>query len=383
MGLFRIFISSVNFLNLLIILPSIDAWFSERGFTPIDVTERALPAIGNKFLLFGHQIELPIKNLPRIDLLAGITDSRIVLAFYLCAMLACFLSIFGLWSRVSTIAMAVGVVTIQHRNILILHGGDNVMRVGALYAAIAPSGKACSVDRLIGLWKGKIKAGAVLVSLWPQRLVMLNLSLIYFTTWWYKMDGSRWQNGTATWYTMRLNEFERFWYPPIMKAAWLAPIWTYGTLISELAMCTVVFWKPLRKYALLLGLGLHGFIEYSMNIPLFGWAIASWYIMFYEGEEVSEWARRLGERLRRFKLQVALPKGVAPQAGPVLCLRAMDPLQLVEFTQGECLECGDSNGAVTNMELAVYKRSVGAWFIAWLPGLWRRLFRSACEAKAT
>ena len=33
--------------------------------------------------------------------------------------------------RVSQLILAIGIVSIQHRNILILHGGDSVVRLGA------------------------------------------------------------------------------------------------------------------------------------------------------------------------------------------------------------------------------------------------------------
>ena len=37
--------------------------------------------------------------------------------------------------------LRLGIVTLHHRNGLILHGGDTVMRIGALYIAMAPATK--------------------------------------------------------------------------------------------------------------------------------------------------------------------------------------------------------------------------------------------------
>jgi hypothetical protein len=67
---------------------------------------------------------------------------------------------------------------------------------------------------------------------------------------------------------------------------------TYGTLVVEVALGTLVFYKPTRKWAVLGGILLHAYIEYSMNIPQFSYAMISMYVCFYSGEEVQAWIHR-------------------------------------------------------------------------------------------
>ena len=110
-------------------------------------------------------------TVPRLNFLAYVTDARVSFAFWIITLLACLTMTVGLWSRLSAIVLAIGIISIHHRNAMILHGGDTLQRVAVMYMALAPCGKACSLDRLIGLWRGKIQPGQVLVSLWPQRLV--------------------------------------------------------------------------------------------------------------------------------------------------------------------------------------------------------------------
>jgi hypothetical protein len=367
MGVIRIFIGLVNFANYAIILPSFAAWFTEAGWTPHHVTDAAFQPIARDYTFFGTVQILPFQ-VPRLDLLSNVSDGRLMLAFYLFAMLVALLTILGLFTRASTILLAICVVSLQHRNVLILHGGDNVMRVGALYLALMPCGKACSLDRLRGLWSGKITKEPVLVSMWPQRLLAINTAVCYFTSWWIKMDGTRWRNGTATWYTERLDQFHRFPVPEFMRAAWIQPLFTYGTLVTELSLGTIVFWRPARKWALLAGLFVHGFIEYSMNIPLFAFAMCTWYLAFYEGDEVTAWALRIGGRLARFKITAILPKGAQLKPGPALTLEAMDPLGLVEIKSGD---------GPPLPERAIWIRSVGAWGFGLVPGLWHRFMRAS------
>ncbi len=99
------------------------------------------------------------------------------LALYAATTLFALLTAVGLWTRTSSILLAVGLVTLHHRNPLILHGGDTVLRLGCSTSRF-PLRKACSFDRLIGLWQGKIAPGPVAVSLWPQRLITYNVALI-------------------------------------------------------------------------------------------------------------------------------------------------------------------------------------------------------------
>ncbi len=381
LGIFRILIASLCFINLCMLLVDWEAWFGERGFLPQSVLRKYQGTLDANFNFFGAAVRLPFA-VPRVALLNGVMDDRLALAFYFLVMLAALLSALGLWTRVSTIAMAVGIVSIHHRNPVVLHGGDSVLRQGVLYLALAPCGKACSFDRIIGLWKGKIAPGPALVSLWSQRLIQYNLALIYFTTFWHKFGfGGLWQNLTATWYPARLHEFDRFPVPQFVNELPMVYVTTFVTLAVEFSMATLVFYRPLRKWVLVAGLLLHGMIEYQMNIPLFSFLICSFYIAFYGGEEVEGWARRLGERLGRWKAFVRLPFGMTFRTGPGLAVVAMDPLGLVSYSPGDAPGlAAEARDKPVNPYRASLSRSLGAWPLGGLPYLWRRLLNKSLQA---
>lgn len=377
--------SSLIFINLLMIFTDFSTWFSEKGFVPQRIAhmyQSSVTMTGNVFGLPFH-FHLPIIGdaFPRINFLSGVTNDNTTLVFYVLVMLASLLSALGLWTRVSTIAMALGIVTLHHRNGLILHGGDTVIRIGALYVALAPSGAACSLDRIIGLWKGKIQPGPVRVSVWVQRVLAYNTALIYFTTFWHKFGfGSHWRDMTATWYPARLHEFDRFPVPSFFNQLPVVYISTFMTLAIELALGTLVFYRPLRKWVLLGGVGLHAFIDYSMNIPLFSYLMVSLYLSFYDGEEVEAWAQGLGLRFAKYKASVFLPQRMRfkPPAGAAI--EAMDPLGLVSYEPGE----SPSWEAIAGRKhvrpfRASLSRSIGAWPLGAVPFLWKRLLTGALE----
>jgi hypothetical protein len=373
LGIFRILVGALSLANMFLLGLHWESWFGEKGYAPDWLTQIKFPP---------YMQVWDLGRIPKLNLLNGITDPRITIpAFCIIAILSLMTAI-GVWTKFSTVALAIGVISLQYRDTLILHGGDSVIRLWCIYLAVSPCGKACSVDRLIGLWKGKIAPGPVSVSLWPQRVVTFNLALIYFTTIWLKWDGDRWRTGIATYFPARLPEFFRFPYPRFFMDMPFVRIPTYGTLLVEFSMGTLVFFRPLRKYVLAGGLMMHGWIEYSMNIPLFSFLMCSAYVCFYDGEEIEEWARRVGRRLHRWAVTILLPAGKTLDPQPAALLNAVDPFGLVEYRAGPdpAWTARRTDGSAVPAVRASWSRSVGAWIFAWLPGVWARLLDQSVRA---
>ncbi len=374
LGVYRIFMASLTLISLLIMSLNWDAFFSEKGYVPewlgrIFISSRVPVGFGTPW------------SVPRINVLSGVTDPRIGIAVYFVICVSALFTALGLWTRVSSIILAIGLVSLQHRNAAILAGYDTVMRVNCMYLAMAPCGAACSLDRLIGLWKGRAPAEPTQVSMWPQRLIAYNLALLYLTTTWLKWGGGMWQDGTATYYPARLAEFYRFPVPDWVNGFPLVTITTYGTLVTEFALGTLVFFRPLRKTILILGILMHLHIELSMNVPLFSYLMISTYITFYDGEEVSAWAKRLGQRFVRFQATVWLPQGMQLTPAAAGFLRSVDPLSLVTYEKGE--QAGWSaatvKGPATNPSRVIFSRSIGSWLFGWFPGTWDKILSKAIQ----
>jgi hypothetical protein len=209
-----------------------------------------------------------------------------------------------------------------------------------------------------------------------------NVALVYFTSIWYKWDGEKWRTLVATYYPERLAEFYRFPVPEFLKSMWMAHITTAGTIATEFSLGTLVFFAPTRKYVLLAGVMMHAWIEYSMNIPLFSFLMISSYVVFFEGEEIIAWARRLGMRLRKLHVEVRLPEGQQFTPRGVAFFSALDPLGLVYFLPGTGTSFTaasiDRNGPL-NLDRALWTRSVGGWIFLWIPGLPGRLLKACLE----
>lgn len=282
LGVFRAIMGTLIFINFLMLLPDWRVWYTEEGYVPTWVgalfLKPTLPFIGG--------FEVPV-----FDPLVDVTNPALILAFLVVLLVAAVLTAIGLFTRPASIVLALAVIAIHHRNPLILHGGDSVVRLGAIYLALAPSGAAFSLDAL------RRGTPAPMVSQWPRRLIQFNMALIYFCTTWGKYFGPYWRSGIATWFPARLNEFKRFPVPSFFNELPFVYVTTYGTLAIEFSLAILVWFRPLRKWVLMGGMMLHAFIEYSMNIPLFSFLMMSMYILWFDGEEIEHWWERTRRRI--------------------------------------------------------------------------------------
>lgn len=349
LGLFRMVFCAIVLITLALGLPNFTEFYTEEGLFTADMAQR----------MRGDWI--------RFSIMEWSLAPAWGLAVYLFTMLLAFLGMIGLWTRPVMIALAVLVVSVQYRNLMILHSGDTLMRILLIFLALAPCGAAVSLDRVLDLWKGKRPPEPAAVSLWPQRLIQLQIALVYFTTVWHKWPGATWRDGTAVWYPLNLREFERFPLPAWAESGIIIPVGTYGTLLVELALATLVWYKPWRNYVLLAGVGMHLFIEYRLNIPMFSAIIVAAYICFYDGEEVSRGAKRFGNLLARFKAKL-LGQWIPNK---MTALKALDPFDLLTYET--------TSADAPNQSRLFSTRSVGYWPLIWVPGLSRKLLRSAQE----
>ena len=91
------------------------------------------------------------------------------------------------------------------------------------------------MDRLIRIWRGKEDADIVSRPPWAQRMIQLELSLMYFATFCWKAKGAPWLQGTAMFYIYHLDEFRRLPTVPLASGAHHAQARKVAVLILILA----------------------------------------------------------------------------------------------------------------------------------------------------
>ncbi len=288
LALLRVLLGACAVFSLIITLFVFNDFYSKEGYTPASMVDTWLTyessLVWEKSPL---QFSLPFE-IPRLNVLFGDPPTSVTLTVYLSTLLAAVLFTLGLFTRVSGFALALGLLSIQLRNPFIIHSGDSLMRLCIFYLVFSPCGRVYSLDYLR-------KRPSVIepVRITSQRLIQYQLAIVYVFTAWWKFFGTYWMDGTATWYPSQMHEFMRFPAPAFLDRQPFVALGTYGTLATELALGTLVFWRPARKWVLLAGIGMHSYIEYRFNIPMFAIVIVCCYVAFYDGGEVERWVSRM------------------------------------------------------------------------------------------
>ncbi|MFG3095076.1 HTTM domain-containing protein [Streptomyces sp. NPDC048202] len=106
-------------------------------------------------------------------------------------------------------------------------------------------------------------------------VIMAEACLIYATAGWYKIQGSRWQDGTAVYYPLHLDYFSP-WpaLADLMSASGvIMMIATYGTVIVQVAFPFTLFNRRVKNVLLVLMMTEHAVIAVVLGLPFFSLAM--------------------------------------------------------------------------------------------------------------
>ncbi len=233
----------------------------------------------------------------RLDLFALLPqDNRWIVAFFCIFLGFAVLLTIGLWTRISSVVVFLCLVSIEQRNPFIAHGGDTFLRVAGFFLIFAPAGATLSLDRLICAHKKGRRLEVVPRAPWAQRMIQLELALIYFMSFCWKMKGHAWLNGTALYYATHLHEIQRFPLPAWTQNSVVLKLGSWSTLIVEFSLGVLIWFKRFRYPLLLLGLLFHFSLEYAFNLPMFQWDVLTAYVLFIDPADLArawQWGRPL------------------------------------------------------------------------------------------
>lgn len=247
-ALFRILFGLILILNALLLIPGFMDYFGSSGM--FGGFHAPVPRGFNLFRLIGH------------------SDSILILVFGIHVISALTFTL-GFFTRSSAAIVFFTLISFHARNPLILNSGDMAIRAVLFLMIFSHSGDAFSIDRWMRQRSRKAPSRPRFQAAWAQRLIQLQISFIYFTTAWCKLDGQTWHTGTAAYYSSRLWDFERFRIPYVFDHLWSIRAVTWGSFTLEFLLGTLIWIPPLRIPLVLLGLAFHLGIEWTMNIPVF------------------------------------------------------------------------------------------------------------------
>jgi hypothetical protein len=218
--------------------------------------------------------------------------------FLVALMAASLLLCIGLFSRFASVAVFIGLLSLQNRNPYINNAGDLLMRIDALILLFAPSGAAFSVD---ARWRGR---GQDRIAPWTIRLIQIQLSYLYSSTAVLKLMGPSWRDGTALYYALRYLELRRFDLSWMFYTLIQVKLATWGTLVAELGMGTLIWLKRLRYPLLLAAFGLHFGINLAMQFPIFQHLMMVNLIAFVDPRDLRKWLGPIQQRWDRAEAKI-------------------------------------------------------------------------------
>ncbi|MQY12726.1 hypothetical protein SRB5_28650 [Streptomyces sp. RB5] len=139
-------------------------------------------------------------------------------------------------------------------------------------------------------------------------IIMAEVCFIYATAGWYKVSGSRWQDGTAPYYPLHLDYFTP--WPALADlftgSGTMVMIIAYGTVFVQVAFPFTVFNRRLKNVLLGLMILEHLSIAVLLGLPFFSLAMISADAVFlptaflvWSGARVAGAGRRVTSRVRK------------------------------------------------------------------------------------
>jgi len=284
LGLFRIVYGILLFNWVWQLLPNLSPFFTDEGMLP-----------RSSLLTF-----FPV----RFSLLNVVGEWWQVWLFWLASLAVAVMLTVGYRTRTACVLAFLIIVSFQWRNPLILDGSDLVFRLVAFWMIFTAAGDRYSVDAALRRVRGDAPSG--FGPALPVRILELQIAWIYLTTCIDKLAGTKWLDGTATYYALQLKHtFGRAWIEPLARNPFFNRLVTWGTLVVELAFLPLVFSPALTRHARLVAVitiaMLHIGIILMMNVGNFPVIMLAALILFLPPDLVSRMVdagRRLLPRSR-------------------------------------------------------------------------------------
>lgn len=198
--------------------------------------------------------------------------------------LACLLLLAGLFTRIAALLVFLNFASRSKQNWYVTQGGDNIAKFMSLLLIFSNAGGALSLDARFGWsWLGGLQAPA---SQWAQRLMQIQVSLVYLRTVQWKLRDPSWLDGTAVFHALHRNPHLRFQTLPawIESGPAIAAL-TWGTLLVEGSAGTLTWVSDTRYVAILSAAVFHAGMEVFLKVKYFQYMMMVCLVLFVPSSE--------------------------------------------------------------------------------------------------
>ena len=272
-ALFRIFWCLMLLVNALIEVENVKVFYGPDAIISLETVQHQFPYPHlNIFHYFRDRIEVVYMTF----------------AIYIMSLL---FALVGLYTQYALAVAFVCLTSLHQRNIWLLSSSELVMRIVTLLLIFSPCAHAFSIDVLKNkknpVWRRRVD-----FSPWVLRLLQIQLSIIYLWTVWHKLKGDNWVDGSAVYYATRLDSMKNIPLPYILDSVLFLKLATWGTLVIEFLLGTLLWFREFRKPLIICGILFHLFIEMMMTIPFFEISMILLLLLFIPLPDVQAWVKK-------------------------------------------------------------------------------------------
>jgi hypothetical protein len=203
----------------------------------------------------------------------------------------------GLWTRWTSVATALLVISYANRATGALFGLDQINAFLCLYLAIGNSGGAFSVDAWFASRRGAGQGSRADTSTQiATRLIQIHMCIVYLFAAIGKLQGDTWFNGEAVWGALASYEYQTLDMTWLGGHMWLVAITTLTALAWELFYAALVWPKLTRPVVLAIAIPVHLGIGLCMGMMTFGLIMLVGNLAFVDPSWISKIDRIVGRR---------------------------------------------------------------------------------------
>jgi hypothetical protein len=243
--------------NTLILLPAASEFWG---------TDSLIPQIGSDLIK-----KYPLLHLLHISAVAPWYKLFIVFQVVLLV-----LGILCIYPRIVSTLIYLVTINLDNKAYVILDGGNNLLQIVLLYLIL--------IDPSLNRNRYKSSTANYLNNALSNAgfyMVRLQLVMVYLVAGLAKVSGELWQNGTALYYTLNIDEYSH----PLAKKIishypFISVLGSYATVIYQVSFPWLVWNRKIRPWLLAFGTFIHIQISFVMGLFMFGFAIAVTYFSF-------------------------------------------------------------------------------------------------------
>lgn len=212
---------------------------------------------------------------------------------YHLGILAALLFTVGFMTKITAVFNFILLWSIQHANVLILDGGDNIMRIILLYLLFANMSACFSIDSMRKKGRMAVASSKHTVSNALHNLAVLasilQLCLMYLSSGSHKMMGEMWTNGTALYYILQVGEYSHPFFQQIISSSEiLLLIGAYSAIFVQLAFPFLLLNRYTKYVAMVSVLCLHAGIGIVMGLFTFSATMMSMQLLMLGDKEYAK-----------------------------------------------------------------------------------------------